>query len=182
MTTAHLPHTVTLAGPALRALWLLGLPLAAALWAMTKDRRLVAAALFAGAAAALIPAAMLETAMPVVITHSPGGGGEMIAFFWHGVRDLLLAGVAAGVALLLRRRALGGAVLPQGALAGLFALFYAAMIVPRHNPVSDALIPGLGGAADPLAPLVLLGPAATWLAALSLGAVVAIALTARTTG
>lgn len=182
MSVQHLPQAAVVIEPALRTLWLLGLPLAAAAWAWSTDRAMIVAALFAGGAAALLPAAMLETALPIVITHSPGGGGGMIGFFWHGVGDLVLALMAAGAALLLRRRAQAGGALPQGALAALFAGFYAAMIVPRHTPLTDALLPGLGGPSDPLAPLMALQGIAPWIAALCLGAVVALAFSARQAG
>jgi len=179
MAAHSVSQTALAAGPVLRTIWLIGLPLAAALWAAAQDRRLMAAALFGGAAAALLPAAMLETALPIVITHNPGGGGGMIAFFWHGVGHLALALLAAVAAWGLWRQAQAGPALPQGGLGLLFAGFYAAMIVPRHTPLTDALLPSVAGPSDPLAPLTAIAGIAPSIAAVCLAATGAVLLAAR---
>jgi hypothetical protein len=182
VSTLLLSQSATGAAPLLRTVWLLGLPLAGGLWAAVRAPHLGAAMLFGGGAAALLPAAMLETALPVVLTHAPGGGSHVSTFFWQGLLGLVVAGLAAALALLLHRRAEAGVALPQAVLALLFAAFYAAVIVPRHTAVADALMPGVGGAADPLAPLTALAPAAPWIAAGALAAAWAVALATGRTG
>lgn len=167
------------AGPLSRTLWLIGVPAVAGFWWGAQDRNLLPSALLFGAAAALAPAALFEMALPVVLSHNPGGGAGMVQVFLLGLRALLLVGIAATLAQWLRRLALQSIALPIGPLVALFVAFYAAMIAPRPTLLSETFAPGVGGAGDPLAALTLILPIAPWIAAVALGGIAAVVFHAR---
>lgn len=179
MTTFH-PSPLAAAGllPALRLAWLTAVPALAVLRARLSDPRMIGAALFGGAAAALLPAAMFDLGMSMIVGHDPGGAGGH-GLFSAGLLAMLVVAIGAGAATLIRRRADEGRPLPLRPVAVLFALYYAAAIAPYHSEAADALMPGVAGAADPLAMIAPVHGLAPWLIALAAGGIVLMAFGPR---
>ncbi|OWU85259.1 hypothetical protein ATO6_09550 [Oceanicola sp. 22II-s10i] len=138
------------AAPVLRAVWLIGVPVLAVLWAARVDRRLMTAALFAGAAAAFAPVAIFDIGMSMALGVDPSGA-QGAGLFTAGVLALIVVALGAGGAAILRYMRRHGRPMPTLPVVVLFLIYYVTAIAPFHSRTSDAFAPGLGGPGDPLA-------------------------------
>ncbi len=160
-TIQTIPQAAAIIGPILRALWMIGVPAAIAFGAWRMDRKLVPAALFGGAVAALMPPAMFELGLPIILNNNPGGGAHTGLLYLQALRILVTVALCLFAALILRARAVHSNVpMPLGPSIVLFALFYITPLIPRATPLTRTFAPGVAGPNDPLRVLTWIEPVA----------------------